>query len=103
MRRQFLEEMDNRLKQRLDNFDQRRPTPPRNNQTKTSTFTYTYSPEVSMYDKKLQTDVTKSQVRDMKVQVGSEVKQMKNLQTQTMSKPSQPITEFPSEFEDTDI
>ena len=103
MRRQFLEEMDNRLKQRLDNFDQRRPTPPRNNQTKTSTFTYTYSPEVSMYDKKLQTDVTKSQVRDMKVQVGSEVKQMKNLQTQTISKPSQPITEFPSEFEDTDI
>jgi hypothetical protein len=39
----------------------------------------------------------------MKVQVGSEVKQMKNLQTQTMSKPSQPITEFPSEFEDTEI
>lgn len=58
--------MDNRLKQRLEDWDNNSskvramgPSPPGDKRGgRQSAFTYTYSPEVSMYDKDIQTRKT---------------------------------------------
>lgn len=79
IRKTFLEEMDSRVKQRLEDWEtnsqkkngkiSHSPQAGNPNEKRSSTFTYTYT-DVSIYDKGIQTEMRRSKIKDMNVQVG---------------------------------
>lgn len=66
--------MDNRVRQKIEDWENNSQkknarSPPPGQSGKSSRFTYTYTDDVSIYDRGIQTEMRRSKVKDTNVQV----------------------------------